>query len=208
MTRFVYLTTCTFLAVSLTAVSSSAAEPENMPWALISPENTEILPAYNKPFVRWWWLGSAVDEKSLTWNLEQFSEAGLGGVEITPIYGVQGNEENDVSYLSQRWMELYAHTVQEAERLGLQVDMNNGTGWPFGGPQITPEYSARKLVVDEYKAEKGKTASLALLPKDKRQRAEASLLDVIFAGESGRRSIAAEAVRYSVGKEAEKVLDA
>ena len=205
MTRFVYLTTCTFLAVSFAAVSLSAAEPENMPWALLSPENTEILPAYSKPFVRWWWLGSAVDEESLTWNLEQFSEAGLGGVEITPIYGVQGNEENDVSYLSQRWMELYAHTVQEAKRLGLQVDMNNGTGWPFGGPQITPEYSARKLVVDEYKAEKGKTASLALLPKDKKQRAEASLLDVIFAGESGRRSIADEAVKNSTGKEAEKV---
>ena len=197
MKRIICLTASALLTLPA-AFGTSAAGPDKMPWPLISPENTEILPAYNKPFVRWWWLGSAVDEAGLTWNLERFSEAGLGGVEITPIYGVQGNEGNDVEYLSPRWMELYAHTADEAARLGLQVDMNNGTGWPFGGPQITPENSARKLVIDKYEAEEGRTVSRALLPRDKRQRAEAALIDVIFAGESGRRSIAEIAVRHSV----------
>ena len=54
----------------------------------------------NRPFVRWWWLGSAVDPEGLTFNLEEFSKKGLGGVEITPIYGVKGNEANDIRYLS------------------------------------------------------------------------------------------------------------
>ena len=44
----------------------------------------------NKPFVRWWWHGSAVDPEGLSYNLEEFARQGLGGVEITPIYGVQG----------------------------------------------------------------------------------------------------------------------
>ena len=34
----------------------------------------------NKPFVRWWWLGSAVDREGLTYNLEQFAAKGIGGI--------------------------------------------------------------------------------------------------------------------------------
>jgi hypothetical protein len=33
-----------------------------------------------KPWTRWWWQGSAVNGKDLDWNLEQFQQAGLGGV--------------------------------------------------------------------------------------------------------------------------------
>ena len=47
-------------------------------------------PAEARPGTRWWWLGSAVDEKNLTYNLEEYARAGMGTVEITPIYGVQG----------------------------------------------------------------------------------------------------------------------
>ena len=46
-------------------------------------------PAEARPGTRWWWLGSAVDEKNLTYNLEEYARAGMGAVEITPIYGVQ-----------------------------------------------------------------------------------------------------------------------
>ena len=101
----------------------------------------------NKPFVRWWWLGSAVDKEGLTYNLEEFAKAGIGGYEVTPIYGVQGNEANDIDYLSPKWMEMYKWLVSESARLGLECDLNNGTGWPFGGPQITPELAAQKMQV-------------------------------------------------------------
>ena len=103
----------------------------------------------DRPFVRWWWLGSAVDREGLTYNLEQFAAKGIGGVEITPIYGVQGNEANDIEYLSPEWMEMYRHVCAEAERLGLEVDMNCGTGWPFGGPGITERRSAKKMDLRE-----------------------------------------------------------
>ena len=101
----------------------------------------------NKPFVRWWWLGSAVDKEGLTYNLEEFARAGIGGYEVTPIYGVQGNEANDIDYLSPKWMEMYRWLVDESKRLDLECDLNNGTGWPFGGPQITPELAAQKMEV-------------------------------------------------------------
>jgi rhamnogalacturonyl hydrolase YesR len=103
----------------------------------------------NKPFVRWWWLGSAVDREGLTYNLEQFAAKGIGGVEITPIYGVQGNEANDIDFLSPEWMEMYRFVCDEGKRLGIEVDMNCGTGWPFGGPGISERYAAKKMEMRE-----------------------------------------------------------
>lgn len=121
----------------------------------------------NKPFVRWWWHGSAVDSVGLTYNLEEFDRQGLGGVEITPIYGVKDNEANDIDFLSDRWMDMLGHVTRESERLGLQVDMNNGTGWPFGGPNVGPEHSARKLVTRKWDVAPGETLSEALFPVEK-----------------------------------------
>jgi hypothetical protein len=98
-----------------------------------------------KPWTRWWWEGSAVNKKDLTWNLEQYQKAGLGGVEITPIYGVYGYEKEFVNFLSPQWMELFGHTLKEAKRLGLGVDLANATGWPFGGPWVTDEDASKTI---------------------------------------------------------------
>jgi len=101
----------------------------------------ENLPEY-RPWTRWWWLGNILDSAEITRELESFSEAGLGGVEITPLYGVKGYEKEFTDHLSPRWQEMLSHTIQEAGRLGMEVDMNLGTGWPFGGPQVEKEYAA------------------------------------------------------------------
>ena len=119
----------------------------------------------NKPGTRWWWLGSAVDESNLTWNLESLQQAGIGTVEITPIYGVQGKESMEIPYLSEKWMSMLSHVQSEAKRLGMQVDMNGGTGWPFGGPTISPEYAATKQIVQTYDLN-ADTKSLDLRVKD------------------------------------------
>ncbi|HEU5077966.1 MAG TPA: glycosyl hydrolase [Opitutaceae bacterium] len=103
----------------------------------------------NKPWTRWWWPGSAVDKENLTRELELFSAAGLGGVEITPIYGARNAESRYIPYLSPKWMEMLEHTGREAKRLGMKVDMATGTGWPFGGPWISPEDGSKKIVAHD-----------------------------------------------------------
>lgn len=130
----------------------------------------------HRPYLRWWWLGSAVDEEGLTYNLEQFADKGFGGVEITPIYGVQGNEANDVEFLSERWMELLQHTLKEGERLGLGIDMNNGTGWPFGGPTISTDHSARKFILEKYPVPADTLFVGAIRPTDEKQQPVAELI--------------------------------
>ena len=53
-------------------------------------KNTSSWPVIEKqmkPWTRWWWMGNAVDEQNLNLVLKKYADAGLGGVEITPIYG-------------------------------------------------------------------------------------------------------------------------
>jgi len=114
-----------------------------------------VIRQQHKPWTRWWWEGSAVNEKGLSWNLDQYQKAGLGGVEITPIYGIYGEEKNFVDFLSPRWMQLFAHTLKESKRLGLGVDLANGTGWPFGGPWVQDADASKAVFHKVYTLEAG-----------------------------------------------------
>ena len=106
-----------------------------------------------KAATRWWWLGSAVDKENLEWNIRTYAEAGLGELEITPIYGVQGNEANDIPFLSDEWMEMLRYCYQVGEEVGIKIDMSTGTGWPFGGPSISDADAACRALFG--KDEKG-----------------------------------------------------
>ena len=101
-----------------------------------------------KPGSRWWWMGSAVDEANLRRLIQEYANAGIGTLEITPIYGVQGNEKNEKAYLSEQWMKMLGVCQQEGEAQGIDIDMNGGTGWPFGGPSVTLSEAAAKLEHD------------------------------------------------------------
>lgn len=91
------------------------------------------------------WQGSALTKKDLTANMQDYKDAGFGGLEITPIYGVKGYEKQFIDFLSPQWMQMFEYTLTEAKRTGLGIDLANGTGWPFGGPTITDEYANEKV---------------------------------------------------------------
>ena len=123
------------LAVLLgTSAPGAGGEPE---WPPVTREA--------RPWTRWWWMGSAVDPAGLTAALEAYAAAGLGGVEITPIYGVRGEEERFVPYLSQPWVALLRQALAEASRRGLGVAQATGTGWPFGGPWVDADRASRRM---------------------------------------------------------------
>lgn len=103
-----------------------------------------------KPWTRWWWHGSAVNKRDLTAEMEKYAKAGLGGLEITPIYGVKGAEDRFINYLSPAWVGMLEHTLREADRLGMGVDIATGTGWPFGGPWVGAEDACKNVVYRSY----------------------------------------------------------
>ena len=139
-----------------------------------------------KPAARWWWMGSAVDKENLTRNLEAYAAAGMGTMEITPIYGVQGNDANEIPFLSPRWMQMLQHTESEAARLGMQIDMNTGTGWPFGGPEVAIEDAACKLFVTEYRLKAGERLTEKIEVSDARQQPYARLERLMAFSDAGK----------------------
>lgn len=141
----------------------------------------------SKPGTRWWWLGSAVDKENLTYNLDEFANAGIGSVEITPIYGVKGAEDRNIDYLSSKWMEMLAHTESEAKRLGVNVDMNTGTGWPFGGPEVTVENAATKAIFQEYEIKGGENVELTIEVNDAKQKEISYLSRLMAFSNNGER---------------------
>lgn len=100
-----------------------------------------------KPWTFWWWMGSAVNKKDITTQLEYFQQSGVGGVHIIPIYEVKGYESQSIPFLTPQWLDMVQHTVREGKRLGLGVDLTTGTGWPFGGLNVTPELGAKNMTV-------------------------------------------------------------
>ena len=127
------------LLASLAAFASPATA---LDWPAVQRET--------KPWSRWWWFGNIADNASLTAALESAAAAGLGGLEITPIYGVRGYEDRFVDFLSPEWTALLDHTLTEAKRLDLGIDLATGTGWPFGGPWLSENEAARYITDQTY----------------------------------------------------------
>ena len=147
-----------------------------------------------KPGVRWWWMGSAVDKENLEWNLEQYAKVGIGAVEITPLYGVQGNDKNDIPYLSPRWMEMLKFVEKKDNELGIETDMATGTGWPFGGPWVPLSEAACKAVfVDTIVDAKKKLMDINFaLPKKERDVAKLKVIKAYpVAGENKKKRVIA-----------------
>jgi hypothetical protein len=99
----------------------------------------------NKPWTRWWWPGSIVTPSDLTTNMEKYQKAGLGGMEITVIYGAKGMEDKSIRYLSPEWMDMFTYTLKEGVRLNLGIELANASGWPFGGPWVEPEDACKNI---------------------------------------------------------------
>jgi len=149
----------TFPAVLLIVlVVATALRAADAPDPLAWPDTVST----SGPWTRWWWLGSAVDQPNLTRLLEQYKSAGIGGVEICPIYGAKGYEDRYLEFLSPRWTAMFAHTKSEARRLGIGVDLTTGTGWPFGGPQVTDQDASSKLVLSRFGVKAGTKAAVKL----------------------------------------------
>src|SRR5579863_3859508 len=76
---------------------------DDLTWPMVTSQN--------KPWVWWWWPGSAVTKADITTQLDTFQDAGLGGVQIIPIYGVKGQETNYINFLTPDWMGMMGYTV-------------------------------------------------------------------------------------------------
>ena len=146
-------------------------------WPTVTPEA--------KPGARWWWLGSAVDKENLQWNMQEYAKHGIGALEITPLYGVQGNDANNIPYLSDKWMEMLRFTQEQGKANGIEIDMATGTGWPFGGPWVPLEESACRAVFVEQSFIGDQVKDLDLRPVEEKDRKNSVLHKAMLFGHNG-----------------------
>jgi hypothetical protein len=121
----------------------------------------------NKPWARWWWEGSAVDTTNLKWMLQEYHKVGLGGLEITPIYGVKGAENKFVNFLSPKWMDMLTYTLSEAKKVDIGIDMAQASGWPFGGPWVKDEDASKYFSFQRYSLNQGEKLQAPVLFQQK-----------------------------------------
>lgn len=132
-----------------------------------------------KPGARWWWLGSAVNTTDLKWNMQQYAKHGIGTLEITPLYGVKGNDKNNIPFLSPKWMEMLKFVEEEGLKDSIEIDMNCGTGWPFGGPTVPLKEAACKMVYSDNLVNKKECKELDISIKDEKESKYAVLQKVM-----------------------------
>ncbi len=111
--------------------------------------NFQNPPHDSKIMVRWWWFGPAVTSQELEKEMHEMKDAGIGGFEVQPVYPLTLDEPSNglvnLRYLSPEFLKAVSDVAHTAQELGLRMDMTMGSGWPFGGPHITPELAAERL---------------------------------------------------------------
>lgn len=101
----------------------------------------------------WWWLNGNVTKDAITRELEEMKAKGMGGGMVFDADGSNQRGNNRVPagpmYNSPEWRDLFRHAIEEAHRLGLEMGLSIQSGWNLGGPDVTPEESAKQLTWTE-----------------------------------------------------------
>jgi hypothetical protein len=100
-----------------------------------------------RPWVYWFWINGNITKEGITADLEAMQRVGIGGVLIME---VDGTPQGPVAFGTEKWKGMFRFACQEAARLGLEINMNDGAGWTgSGGPWNTPEMSMQQVLFTE-----------------------------------------------------------
>ncbi len=107
-----------------------------------------------RPWVYWFWINGNITKEGITADLEAMQRVGIGGVLIME---VDGSPQGPVAFGTDKWKEMFRFACQEAGRLSLEINMNDGAGWTgSGGPWNTPENSMQQVLYSEITVDGGK----------------------------------------------------
>ncbi|MBP8260610.1 MAG: glycoside hydrolase [Verrucomicrobia bacterium] len=157
------LPVCSIVAGSLLGLAAStAAASLESGWQ--NPPTQSRLRAY------WWWLNGQVTRAAITRDLESMKQQGFGGALLCDAGGADQDGNDAVphgpTFLTPQWRDLYKHTLREADRLGLEMSLNIQSGWNLGGPMVSADDAAKKLVWSQLRV-RGPAALEARLPQPK-----------------------------------------
>jgi hypothetical protein len=120
-------------------------------------------PASARPQTWWHWMNGNITKTGITADLEAMQEIGLGGATIVNVDC--GIPPGPVKFMSPEWRDDFKFAVQEANRLGLKLGVENCAGWSSsGGPWNTVTNAMQRLTASETNVS-GPASLDALLPR-------------------------------------------
>jgi hypothetical protein len=142
--RFKYFALFAFIAALLATNSLSAAD------GIGQLQNSFVQPPDDaRIMARWWWFGTAVTKPELEREMETMKAGGFGGFEVQQTYALALDGElpgvTNNRFLSPEHLEALRFTAEKAKELGLRMNLTLGSGWPYGGPQISRSEAAGAL---------------------------------------------------------------
>ncbi|HWE86465.1 MAG TPA: glycosyl hydrolase [Terracidiphilus sp.] len=147
------MTHARFLAFGLIAIVLTGVAGGQSPKPNLDPLRQGFLnpPPDARPMMRWWWFGPAITRPELARELQTMQQAGIGGVEIQPVYPMALDDPaqgiRNLRYLSPEFLDTVGYANRTARSLGMRVDITLGSGWPYGGPGTTLDLAAGSLRV-------------------------------------------------------------
>jgi len=119
----------------------------------------------------WWWLNGNVTKAAITRDLEEMKKMGWGGALICDADGASQDGNDPVrhgpDFLSTEWRALFQHACARPNGLA-RASLNIQSGWNLGGPPVTADDAAKKLVWSEVVVE-GPTNLSVQLPEPRQR---------------------------------------
>src|SRR5437899_2152263 len=116
-----------------------------------------------RPQTWWHWMNGNITKAGITADLEAMKRIGLGGATIVNVDCEI--PPGPVKFMSPEWREDFKFAVQEADRLGLKLTVENCAGWSSsGGPWNTVTNAMQRLTSSETRAQ-GPAVFDAVLPQ-------------------------------------------
>ncbi len=137
-------------------------------WALAAAASNDPLesgflhpPDSARPQTWWHWMNGNITKAGITADLEAMKQIGLGGATIVNVDC--GIPRGPVPFMSPEWREDFKFAVQEADRLGLKLCVENCAGWSSsGGPWNTVTNAMQRVTTRELRVTGPATFSATL----------------------------------------------
>lgn len=111
-------------------------------------QNFRHPPVSARPKALWPWVNGNTNLSQITYELEEAKRKGMGGFDIWDIgASVDPNKliPAGPAFLSDQSLQAIAHTINEADRLGLEIGLTFSSSWNAGGSWVKPEHGAMGL---------------------------------------------------------------
>ncbi len=114
-----------------------------------TPAEFRDIPNAYRMRMHWYVFGPAWEATECDRQLARMAAQHIGGVLIFPTYPIAVDDPargiRNLEYLSPEFLKVLGSVAKSARNVGLTIDIVLGTGWPYGGPSVSLEDSAKSI---------------------------------------------------------------